>query len=296
MRPSRIARGALLKPPPFLYARPQSLAEALELLGKEGDEGKLLAGGQSLVPLLNFRLARPSVLIDLNLLSELSYVRREDGWLEIGAMTRQRAVELSEQVVATCPLIPEALHHVGHLQIRNRGTVGGSLAHADPAAELPAVAVALGAELVVQSSNGSRTLQARDFFDGPFMTLLAPDEMLTAARFPVTEGGRTTFLEFARRSGDFALGGVAAFVRFADGADTVADVGIAALGMGATPMRLEAAEAAVRGRTLDAVTLQEAADAASSGVDPFTDAHADAGYRRELIGTLVRRALAGVAP
>jgi aerobic carbon-monoxide dehydrogenase medium subunit len=284
-----------VKPPPFLYARPRSLAEAVDLLGRVGDDGKVLAGGQSLVPLLNFRLARPSVLIDLALISELSFIRRAGGWLEIGAMTRQRTVELSEEVRGCCRLIPDALRHVGHLQIRNRGTVGGSLAHADPAAELPAVAVALGAELVLVSARGERTVQAREFFVGPFMTALGPDEVLTAARFPAADGARTVFLEFARRSGDFALGGVAASVRFAGGSRSVEDLGMAALGMGSTPIRLAGAEAAVRGRALEAAAVEEAGAAASAEVEPFTDTHADSSYRRDLIGTLVRRALSQVA-
>jgi aerobic carbon-monoxide dehydrogenase medium subunit len=283
-----------LKPPPFLYARPRSLAEALDLLRMSGDDAKVLAGGQSLVPLLNFRLARPSVLVDLNLISELTTVRRVNGWVEIGAMARQRTVEVSEDVRRDCPLIPDALHHVGHLQIRNRGTVGGSMAHADPAAELPAVAVALGAELVIRSSRGERTVPAREFFQGPFTTVLAPDEILTAASFPLTEGARTAFLEFARRSGDFALGGVAVVLRLDESA-TVGEVGLAAFGMGPTPIRLEHSEAAVRGRALDEGTLAAAANAASAEVDPFTDVHADAAYRRELIGTLVRRGLARAA-
>jgi carbon-monoxide dehydrogenase medium subunit len=280
-----------VKPPPFLYARPRSLAEAVDILSRAGEDGKVLAGGQSLVPLLNFRLARPSVLIDLALVSELSFIRRSDGWLDIGAMTRQRSVELSEEVRRSCPLIVDALRHVGHLQIRNRGTVGGSLVHADPAAELPAVAVALGAELVALGPLGERTVPAAAFFDGPFTTVLGPDEILTAARFPVTEGARSVFMEFARRSGDFALGGVAACVRFGEGSRSVDQAGMAALGMGSTPIRLTGAEAAIRDRVLDAAAAEDAAAAASEEVDPFTDTHADSGYRRELIGTLVRRAL-----
>jgi carbon-monoxide dehydrogenase medium subunit len=284
-----------VKPPPFLYARPRSLSEAVDLLAEAGEEGKVLAGGQSLVPLLNFRLARPSVLIDLALISELTFIRQSDGWLEIGAMTRQRTVELDEEVREACPLIPDALSHVGHLQIRNRGTIGGSLAHADPAAELPAVAMALDAELVLVSNRGERTVPAPEFFEGPFMTVLSADEIVTSARFPVAKRTRTIFMEFARRSGDFALGGLAASVQIADASRSVEDSGMAALGMGSTPVRLVGAEAAIRGRELDAATLKEAAAAASAEVDPFTDNHADSSYRRDLIGTLVTRALSQVS-
>jgi carbon-monoxide dehydrogenase medium subunit len=183
---------------------------------------------------------------------------------------------------------------VGHIQIRHRGTVGGSIAHADPAAELPAVALALDADIVARSPRGERVIPAGEFFRGPFMTALAPDEVLTEVRFPSTEGARTAFLEFARRSGDFALGGVAAAVWFAEGSATVARIGLAALGMGGTPIRLTGAEAALAGREITEGALAEAAAAASAEVDPFTDVHADAEYRRELIGTLLVRALRGV--
>jgi carbon-monoxide dehydrogenase medium subunit len=293
-----------MKPPPFLYARPRSLEEALVLLRDSGPDAKVLAGGQSLVPLLNFRLARPSVLIDLNLVPDLTYVRRTNGHVAVGATTRQRALETDPAARRACPILSRALSHVGHLQIRHRGTVGGSLAHADPAAELPAVAVALDAELTVASMRGTRTIRARDFFDGPFMTKLEPDEVLTEARFPVTDDGRVAFLEFARRSGDFALGGVALAVWFAgegagdSGAGTqsmVERAGLAALGMGPTPIRLAGAEQAILGRPLDAEVLSDAAAAASAEVEPFTDNHADAGYRRDLVGTLLTRALKEVA-
>jgi carbon-monoxide dehydrogenase medium subunit len=290
-----------MKPPPFLYARPRSLEEALALLRDSGEDAKVLAGGQSLVPLLNFRLARPSVLIDLNLVPDLAYVRPTNGHVAVGATTRQRALETDTAVREACPILGRALSYVGHIQIRHRGTVGGSLAHADPAAELPAVAVALDAELTVASTRGTRTVPAREFFEGPFMTKLEPDEVLTEARFQVTDGGRVAFLEFARRSGDFALGGVAVAVWFAPGdgdgeADgTVERAGLAALGMGPTPIRLGGAEQAILGRPLNVEILREAAAAASAEVEPFTDNHADAGYRRGLAGTLLTRALKEVA-
>jgi carbon-monoxide dehydrogenase medium subunit len=280
-----------VKPPPFLYARPQTLEEALDLLAQAGEDAKVLAGGQSLVPLLNFRLARPSVLVDLNWVGELTGLERGDGVLRVGAMVRQRAAELSPEADDACPLIGRALRHVGHLQNRNRGTVGGSIAHADPAAELPAVAVATGAEVVARSGRGERTIPAGEFFQGPFTTALAWDEILTEVRFPVTGGARVAFVELARRSGDFALGGVAAVVRLADGSPSVEEVSLAALGMGGEPRRLRGAEEAVRGREITDQVLREAAAAASREVDPFTDVHADAQYRRELAGVLLTRAL-----
>jgi aerobic carbon-monoxide dehydrogenase medium subunit len=283
-----------LKPPLFAYARPGSLPEALELLAQGGEDAKVLAGGQSLVPLLNFRLARPTVLIDLNALSELDYVRRDDGHLAVGALTRQRAVETSPAVAEGCPLLPQALHHVGHVQIRHRGTVGGSIAHADPAAELPAVAVATGATVVATGPGGTRELPAREFFDGPFMTVLSPSEILTEVRFPLIPGARTAFIEFARRSGDFALGGVAATVSFTEEGQ-VATAGLAACGMGPAPVRLQGSEEAITGQALDPPVLAQAARAASEQVSPFSDVHADETYRRELVGVLLRRALQEVA-
>jgi CO/xanthine dehydrogenase FAD-binding subunit len=284
-----------MKPPPFLYSRPESLAEALAWLSEAGEDAKVLAGGQSLVPLLNFRLARPSVLIDLNWVKELTGMERTNGTLRIGAMVRQRIAETSPMIQESCPLIPRALAFVGHLQIRNRGTVGGSIAHADPAAELPAVSLATGAEMEVRSVRGERTIPASDFFMGPFTTALAPDEILTGVRVPVSDGARISFLELARRSGDFALGGVAAVVRFGGDGRTLLDSSLVALGMGGAPRRLAGSEEAVRGRQLTEDVLQDAAAAASREVDPFTDVHADAEFRRELVGTLLTRALKEVS-
>jgi carbon-monoxide dehydrogenase medium subunit len=268
--------------------------EVLALLGEHGDDAKVLAGGQSFVPLLNLRLARPSVVIDLGALQGLDDIRRSNGHLAIGTMTRQRTVETSADVAEACPLLAESVRYIGHVQIRNRGTVGGSVAHADPAAEIPAVAVAVGAEMVVRGADGERQIPASDFFEGPFTTALQPTDLLTEVRFPVTPADgseRTAFLELARRTGDFALAGVAARVRFAPDANTVSDVGLVALGVGSTAMRLAGAEAAVRGSALDEAALAAAAAAASQEVSPYTDVHADEEYRRHLIGVLVTRAL-----
>jgi carbon-monoxide dehydrogenase medium subunit len=281
-----------VKPPPFLYTRPETLSEALAALADAGEDAKVLAGGQSLVPLLNFRLARPSVLVDLNWVQELATLERSNGTIRAGAMVRQRTAEQSPVVQEGCPLIVRGLKYVGHLQIRNRGTVGGSIAHADPAAELPAIALATGAEMEVRSVRGERTVPAAEFFQGPFTTALAPDEILTAVRFPVTEGARVGFLELARRSGDFALGGIAAVVRFeGDSGKTVSEASLVALGMGGEPRRLAGSEDALRGRELTEDVLRDAGSAASREVDPFTDVHADAEYRKELVGVLLTRVL-----
>ncbi len=281
-----------MKPPPFRYLRPDTEEGVLDALAEYGDEAKLLAGGQSLVPLLNFRLARPSVLIDLELVDTLRGIERRDGTFVVGAMTRQSEAERSEDLRSSCPLVGQALALVGHLQIRNRGTVGGSVAHADPAGELPAVALALDAELIVRGSTGDRSVSAAEFFVGPFTTVLGPDELLTHVRFPDTLGARTMFLELARRSGDFALAGVCAIDR---GARGTADVALVGIGVGGSPVRLSTAEAAVHGRELTEEVVREAAEAASAAVDPPSDIHADGEYRRELLGVLVRRALRGVA-
>lgn len=267
------------------------MPEVLALLAEHGDEAKLLAGGQSLVPLLNLRLARPSVVVDLAAVDGLAGIEQVDGRLLLGAMARQRAVETSATVAAACPLLVEAVRHIGHVQIRNRGTVGGSLAHADPAAELPAVVLALGAEMVARSTRGERVVLAHEFFDGSFTTTLQPDELLIEVRMPVTERCRTAFFEVARRTGDFAIAGVAAVVGFEADSRCVADVGLAALGVGPTPIRLRDAEAAVLGSNLGDDSVSAAAAAAMSAVSPITDVHADEDYRRLLVGVLVSRAL-----
>jgi carbon-monoxide dehydrogenase medium subunit len=277
-----------VKPPPFAYVRPRSVEEVLELLTRHGDDAKVLAGGQSLIPLMNFRFARPGVLIDLGRVEGLDSITEERDGVRVGAMVRQRDAERSEPVARACPLVVEALRHVGHVQIRNRGTVGGSLAHADPAAELPAVAVALDARMEAIGPDGSRTIAAGEFFEGPFTTALRPDELLLSVVFPSTSGRRTAFAEIARRAGDFALAGVAAAITVNG---TVRDVSLAALGVGPAATRLSAAEEAVRGRSLEPAVLQEAASAASAEVSPFDDVHADAEYRREAVGALVSRVL-----
>ena len=284
-----------MKPPPFKYARPGHLHEVLTLLSQYGDEAKLLAGGQSLVPMLNFRLLRPSVLIDLNAVSDMDALTVVDGTLVVGSMVRQRTAERSPDVLTSAPLIVQALGHVGHIQIRNRGTIGGSLINSAPAAELPAVALVLEAEMVLRTSRGERVVQASDFFYGPFTTAAEPDEVLTEVRFHHLPGTRTTFLEVARRSGDFALAGVAALARVDYETRILTEVRLAAIGVGGGPVRLFGAEAVVTGRHATPEALRESGAAAADQVTPSTDLHASGEYRKQLLNVLVARALAEIA-
>lgn len=279
-----------MKPAPFSYAAPESVDEALDLLAEYGHDGKVLAGGQSLVPLLNMRLARPRVLIDLNRVAGLDYIREDNGTVAIGAMTRQRTVERSPMIRERLPLLSEAIRFVGHPQIRNRGTVGGSLAHADPSAELPAVAVASGATLVARSPRGERTLDAEEFFVSYLATVLEPDELLTEVRFPVHGHRGTAFLEVSRRHGDYALAGVAAMVAVRDG--RCEDVRLAFTGVGPVPIRIPEAEAALTGRAPTDGVFAEISGIVSTRLDPDSDIHASADYRRRVSGTLAARALA----
>jgi CO/xanthine dehydrogenase FAD-binding subunit len=281
-----------MKPAPFEYVDARSLDETVALLGRHGDHARLLAGGQSLVPLMNMRLARPRVVIDLNRVESLAYVRETDGGLAIGAMTRQAAAEQSRQVADRWPLLVEALGLAGHPAIRNRGTVGGSLAHADPAAELSAAVLALDGRLTLAGPRGQRTVEARAFFRGALTTAMAPDEILTEVAFPpLPSRTGACFLEVARRHGDFALVAVAA-VATLDATGLCAHARLAFAGVGATPLRAERAEALLVGRGADAALFAEAARAVSEGLAPESDLHASADYRREVAGVLTRRALA----
>lgn len=279
-----------MKPAPFKYAAPQTVDEALDLLAEYDHDGKVLAGGQSLVPLLNMRLARPSVLIDLNRVAGLDYIREDGGTVAIGAMTRQRTIERSPVVREKLPLLWEAIRYVGHPQIRNRGTIGGSLAHADPSAELPAVALAVDATLVTRSAGGGRTLSADGFFVSYLATALEPDELLTEIRLPVHGHKRTAFLEVARRHGDFALAGVAAILGMTEG--TCTDVRLVFTGVGAIPTRVSEAEQALTGRRPDARALSDVSRVVSERLDPDSDIHASADYRRRVGGALAARAVA----
>jgi carbon-monoxide dehydrogenase medium subunit len=282
-----------VKPAAFEYHRPETLDGALDLFAEAGDDAKALAGGQSLVPAMNFRLARPEVLVDLNAIAALAYVRTDpDGALRVGAMTRQRAAERSDLIAREVPLLHEALPWIAHPQIRNRGTVGGSLAHADPSAELPAVMVALDAQFVLQSRAAMRTAPARNFYLGPLTTELRPDELLTEIRIPPS-GPRATaaFLEVARRRGDYALVGVA--VRLVlDDAGVCDSVRIALVSVGDGPVLATGAMAVLAGSVPGAAAIEETARvAAEIDIDPPGDIHASPAYRRHLARVLVRRAL-----
>lgn len=281
-----------MKPPPFEYFAPASVKETLDLLREHGDQAKLLAGGQSLVPMLNFRLVRPGALIDLNGVPGLDGIREEQGMLRIGAMTRQRAVERSAVVRERCPLLAEAMPQIGHVQIRNRGTIGGSLVHADPAAELPAVVAALGGDLIVRGAAGERTIAAADFFVGYLTTAVAADELLVAVRLPVAPP-RTgyAFLEVSRRHGDFALVGVAATVTL-DGNGICTMASVAVTGVGPAPVMAADAVGALVGQRPGASAFEEAARRVSAQLDPHGDLHASAEYRKHVGGVLTRRALA----
>lgn len=281
-----------MKPAPFEYFRPHSLAEALALLAEHGGDAKPLAGGQSLIPAMNFRLAAPSVLVDLNDISELNHINDESGGVTIGGMTRQRAVERSTLVSDRVPLIAETMPHIAHPAIRNRGTIGGSLAHADPAAELPAVMLTLDARLTVSSQAGARDVSADEFFVGLFSTAVQPGELLTEVRIPPpSKRSGYAFQEISRRHGDFALVGVAAAVRL-DEKGNCADARIALLSVGDRPMLAAQAAKSLAGQRPSPDTIKAAADAAATrDIDPSSDIHASARYRRQLANVLTRRVL-----
>ena len=287
-----------MKPATFDYHAPESVDETLALLADHGDAAKLLAGGQSLIPAMNFRLAQPAVLIDLGRTAGLDGIRAgvaddvSDG-LTIGAMTRQRDVERSAAVAARAPLVHRTMPWIAHPQIRNRGTFGGSIAHADPSAELPAVAVAVGAECRLRSVRGERTVAADDFFTGLFETALEPDELLVEIALPpLPPGTGCAFQEIARRHGDYALAGVAVTLRL-DDEHRVEDARIVFLSVGEGPVVARAAAELLRGQSATDELFREAAHtAAADDIDPPADIHASKPYRRRLAEVLTRRTLA----
>ena len=284
-----------MKPAPFNLLRPRNVDEALALLQTRGDEAKILAGGQSLVPLMNFRLAQPRDLIDLNGVEGLDQLQFSDQSLSLGAMSRQRDVERSPTVAERLPILREAIEQIAHPAIRNRGTIGGSLVHADPAAELPLLAVALDATFHLRSRGRSRSIAAADFYQGYLMTDIAADEILVEIHFslpPLSSGWCCA--EVARRQGDFAIVAVAALLDC--GKDRRVNFArVAVGGVGPAPMRVTAAEEALSGERPGADVFRRAADAAAQALEPPTDIHASSGYRRQLTGVLVRRALAVAA-
>jgi len=275
---------------PFEYAAPETLDDALALLHEHRDEAKVLAGGQSLVPLLNYRLARPRVVVDINGLP-LDGVRVDDGRLRLGALVRHHQLEESDTIARHCPMLREAARLIGNVRVRTLGTLGGSLAHADPAAELPAVMTALDARLTVASASGRRSIAARDFVTGPLTTALAPDEIVTEVEVSTSPARGFAVEEFARRAGDFGLVVVVALVRV-DRGGRVADARLALGGVADRPVRAAAAEEALRGQEPTAAVLAGAAEIARERLDPPSDAFASGPYRRLLAGVLGRRALA----
>jgi CO/xanthine dehydrogenase FAD-binding subunit len=284
-----------LKPPRFDYHDPRSLDEALTTVAEHADDGKVLAGGQSLVPLLNFRLAHPEHLIDLNQIGELAGIARRDGRLRIGAMTRQAAMERSGLVVRHWPLLTEALSYVAHAQIRNRGTVGGSVAHADPAAELPVAFLALDARIRARSLRGERWIPTSELFITHLTTSLEADELLVEIEVPpLPERTGYAFVEFARRHGDFALGGAAVLLTL-DSAGICERASIALLGAAPTPLRAADAEAALVGAEVDERATAEAARLAVRDIEPTGDIHGSSQYRTGLAEVMVRRAVAAAA-
>ncbi|MBP8291415.1 MAG: xanthine dehydrogenase family protein subunit M [Caldilineaceae bacterium] len=282
-----------MKPAPFAYFAPRSLPEALSLIAEHGDAGKLLAGGQSLVPTMNFRLAQPAALVDLNRVPELAFLSEDGrGGLRIGAMTRHRTVERSNLAAQRCPLLHATMPYIAHVQIRNRGTLGGSLAHADPAAELPAVMVALDARMRLTSVRGERWVMAEDFYQGLFTTALESDEILTEVVAP-EQAPRAgwAFHKIARRHGDYAIVGVAATVRL-DAAGRADQVKLVYLSVGEGPTLAQQAAASLHGQAPTPARIAEAARlAAQVDIEPLADIHATVGYRRHLIEVLGQRAL-----
>ena len=284
-----------MKPAPFAYTAPDSIEEVLALLAEHGDEAKIIAGGQSLVPMLAMRLARPAQLVDVTRVSALGGIEDHGGYLAVGATTSERDAERSAVVAERLPVLAEALPHIGHVAIRNRGTIGGSIAHADASAELPAVALVTEAELVVRGPAGERVVAADGFFRGHFSTTLADDECLVEVRLPVTEpGAGWSFQEVARRHGDFALVGAAAMVAVGDGG-AVTQARICLFGVGDRPVRVGAAEAALAGAPASADTFAAAAADAVADLEPAADTHGTSAYRRHLAGVVVRRVLTTAA-
>ena len=267
-------------PAAFDYVRAGSTEEAVSLIGQHGDDAKFLAGGHSLLPLMKLRLAQPSVLVDIGRVSDLSYIRDAGDHIAIGALTRHRDVETSDLLHEHVPFLAHAASHVGDPQVRHRGTIGGSIAHADPASDLPATTLALGATYVAQGANGTREIAAGDFYEGFLTSSLAPDEMLTEIRIPKMQGAGWSFQKFNRRAQDWAIVGVAAWRRNGDS-------GVALVNMGSTPILAASVSSALSG----GASIADAAEQASAEAEPQADLNASVEYRQHLAKVLVRRAL-----
>jgi aerobic carbon-monoxide dehydrogenase medium subunit len=280
-----------MKLPAFEYACPATLKEAVALLAAGAGDAKVLAGGQSLVPMMAFRVASPSLLVDLRKLAELRRIDITADGVRLGAMVRWRDIEDDARLDAAHPLLKAAVAEIAHYQIRNRGTVGGSIAHADPAAEMPGIAVTCDAEIAVIGRAEPRVIAAKDFFIAPLMTALAADEIIVEIRLPAWPAARRwAFKEFARRRGDFAMAGTAVFYDV-DAGGKACNAHVGAIGVGDRPQRLAAAETAINGHAVDIATSERAGAAASAAVTPQSDIHASGAYRKALLGTLVERAL-----
>jgi aerobic carbon-monoxide dehydrogenase medium subunit len=284
-----------VKAPPFEYHAPESVDDVLALLRQHGDEAKVLAGGQSLIPLLAMRLARPTQVLDVNLIPSLGEIEDRGDHVAFGAMVRERMAERSALVREKVPLMSEALPLIGHVAIRNRGTIGGSIAHADASAELPAVALATSAEMVVRSTRGDRVLAAEDFFQGHFTTAMVDDEFLVEVRVPTSPASAGwAFQEVARRHGDFALVGVAAMIAI-DDSGSISASRISMMGVADRPLRASGAEASLLGAAPSAENLAAAAQEATADLQPGSDLHGSAAFRRHLAGVTVRRTLTTAA-
>ena len=280
-----------MKPPKFEYLRPTSIKEAVAALAAAGDDGKIIAGGQSLVPMMNFRLLSPSVLIDINRIPGMGEIEEQpDGGLRIGALTRHHALETSEIVKRLYPVLHAAMQHVAHLAIRNRGTIGGSITHADPAAELPMLMKLLDARITLMSSKGTRIVEADDFFLGALTADVQENELVTEINLPpLPQGAGWSFEEVARRAGDFALAAVGVVLHVEQGKIVEARIGV--MGVADTPMRINDAETILFNQVCDQATLAEVVQAVLSTIEPSSDLHGSAEYRSHLTEVLVRRAL-----
>jgi carbon-monoxide dehydrogenase medium subunit len=281
-----------MKPAPFKYIAASSLDHALSLKAEYGDEARFLAGGQSLIPAMNFRLARPSVLIDINGLSELAHAERsEGGEIRIGALTRYHSLERDSKFLTDCPLFADALPHIAHPQIRNRGTIGGNLSHADPASELPAITVAMQARMRLKSAKGEREVAASEFFEGLLTTDIQVDEMLVEIAFPTLPArSGTCFMEVARRRGDFALVGVAAIVT-TDERGCCSQLRLALCGVGETPVDASAAASSFIGQPCTDAAIKAVAAEVQGMIEPSGNVHASPDYQRHIAGVLTQRAI-----
>ena len=278
-----------MKPAQFEYVAPTTLDAAVKALAAANGEGKILAGGQSLLPLLNFRMARPAVLVDLNGIKDLSFIELRGDRVAIGALTRHREIEHSPLIASNLPVMSAAMRHVAHLAIRNRGTIGGSLSHADPAAELPMMAMFYDASLAVQGQAGRRTIAAKDFFVDALTNCLEPEDIVVEIEFPILQHDGWAFEEVARRFGDFALASIAVSIR--RGVSGIKDARIAVMGVADTPLRLDVVEKQLCEIEVDGRAPDRFSEWVTSSVTPNSDLHASAEYRKHLLGELAKRAM-----